>query len=308
MYLIENLNNLLQSKLKTLNRLRPLSPSLVAKLKEKFEIEMTYNSNSIEGNTLTLKETYLVIQHGVTVKGKSLKDHLEAKNHKEALDYLYELIEHKKNNTISHHLIKSLHTLIIQDINKNIAGQYRKLDVFISGSNHTPPSALDVQIKMDELINWAQVNFNKMNIIDFSAIFHHKFVHIHPFEDGNGRVGRLLMNIFLMNYGFPLAIIQTNDRHKYYRALSFADDGDYKILVNFVGQSVLRSLDMYLNVLTLPQNKEKVLTLAEASKYFKYSQAYLGKLAKDGKIDAYKEKRNWVTTKEAIQKYIKEHS
>lgn len=304
MLLRKNLKEILEEKLKQLNKLRPISHTLVAKLKERFEVEMTYNSNAIEGNTLTLKETYWVIQQGVTVKGKTLKEHLEAKNHKEALDFLYEIIDHKNKSTISEYLIKSLHSLVIQDINKQMAGQYRKMDVFITGADHTPPKAIDVPHKMAELMNWAKKNINKMNVVEFSSIFHHKFVHIHPFEDGNGRTGRLLMNVFLMQYGFPIAIIQKNDRQKYYRALAMADFENYKGLVNFVAQTVLRSINIYLDVLTPSKNKEEWISLAQATKYCSYSQAYLGKLAKEGKIDAHKLKRNWITTKKAIQNYI----
>ncbi len=303
MYLRKNLSNLLCEKLKKLNKLRPLAQALTAKLKKRFEIEMTYNSNAIEGNTLTLKETYLVIQYGITVKGKSLKDHLEAKNHQAALEYLYEIIEHDRAITISHHLIKNLHALVIQDINKNIAGQYRKVDVFITGTDHKPPSALNVEIEMNNLVNWAKENINKIPTVDFAAIFHHKFVNIHPFEDGNGRTGRLLMNIFLMRAGFPLVIIQKNDRQKYYHALALADLNKYQTLVNIVGQAVLRTLNIYLDTLTESSKKENFITLAQAAKYCSYSPAYLGKLAKEGRLEAFKEKRNWLTSQKALQAY-----
>src|SRR3989338_459078 len=303
MLLSKDLQKTLEDRLKQLNKLRPISGTLLEKLKERFQVEMTYNSNAIEGNTLTLKETYWVIQQGITVKGKSLKDHLEAKNHKEALDYLYELIEQGSTHTISEHLIKSLHSLVIQEIDSNIAGQYRKVDVFITGTDHVPPSAIDVPYKMQELVTWARKNYRKMHVVDFATIFHHKFVHIHPFQDGNGRVGRLLMNVFLMHYGFPLVIIQKNDRQKYYRVLAEADYGRYKPLVTFVAQAVLRSLNIYLDVLTPSEEKEKWISLAEARKYTPYSQAYLGKLAKEGKLEAIKLKRNWLTTKEAVLRY-----
>lgn len=303
----KNLWEILEEKLKKLNKLRPISSTLLLKLKERFAIEMTYNSNAIEGNTLTLKETYWIIQQGITVKGKSLKDHLEAKNHKEALDYLYEMVEHGNSHTLSEHLIKSLHTLIIQDIDRHIAGQYRNVDVFITGTDHKPPSALEVPHKMNELVLWARKNYKKMNIVEFAALFHHKFVHIHPFQDGNGRVSRLLMNIFLMQYGFPLTIIQKIDRQKYYRVLALADSEKYKPLVTFIAQTALRSLNIYLDVLMPVKEKENFISLAEATKYCTYSQAYLGKLAKEGKIDAIKIKRNWVTTKEAVLKYVKGH-
>jgi len=307
MLIQETLKKTLEERLKNLNRLRPISKTLLLKLKERFEVEMTYNSNAIEGNTLTLKETYWVIQQGITVKGKSLKDHLEAKNHKEALDYLYETIDNDRNFTFSEHLVKELHSLMIQDIDKNIAGRYRNVDVFIAGTEHVPPKAFEVPFKMSELIDWAKKNYKKMYIVEFAAIFHHKFVHIHPFQDGNGRTGRLLMNIFLMQYGFPIAIIQKNDRQKYYRVLEMADNGNHKPLVLFVAQAVLRSLNIYLDVLTPSKDKENFISLAKATKYCSYSQAYLGKLAKEGKLEAIKIKRNWMTTKEAVEKYGKAH-
>ncbi|MEK7673438.1 MAG: Fic family protein [Patescibacteria group bacterium] len=304
----QRLKSSLEEKLKRLNKFRPLSLTLLEQLKEKFEIEMTYNSNAIEGNTLTLKETYWVIQQGITVKGKSLKDHLEAKNHKEALDFLYELIGHGTNQTISEHLIRSLHALVIQDIDKTIAGKYREVDVFITGTDHKPPSALDVPFKMRELIEWARSNYKKINIIEFATIFHHKFVHIHPFQDGNGRTGRLLMNIFLMQAGFPMTIIQVNDRQKYYRVLQEADNGNYKNLCRFIAQAILRSLNIYLDVLTPAKEKreagEEWISLYESTKFCDYSQAYLGKLAKEGKLDAHKNGRNWVTTKRALKAYM----
>lgn len=304
MIIDSTLNQLLEYKLKKLNKLRPIHPEMIIKLKEKFEVDMTYNTNAIEGNTLTLKETYWVIQHGITVKGKSLNEHLEAKNHKEALDFLYELIEKGSRNTFSEHVIKSFHILVIQSINRKIAGQYRDIDVYISGSDHRPPSALNVPMEMQKFSRWLQINHKKMNVVEFAAIAHHKFVHIHPFTDGNGRTGRLLMNIFLMKHGFPLVVIQNNDREKYYRALKSADQENYKPLVQLVAQATLRSLNIYLDVLTPAKDKDPFISLAEAAEPYNYSQAYLSKLAKEGKIDAHKEKRNWLTTKGAIQRYI----
>ncbi len=303
MTLSEKLVQLLEEKLKKLNKLRPISPALIQKLKERFEIEMTYNSNAIEGNSLTLKETYWVISQGITVKGKPLKDHLEAKNHKEALDFLYDLVTPGSSFSISEHLIKQFHSLIIQDINRDAAGRYRNVDVFITGTEHVPPSALDVPDKMNELVRWAKHHHDKMNVVKFAAVLHHKFVHIHPFTDGNGRTGRLLMNVFLMQHGFPIAIIQKNDHQKYYRCLQAADEGNDKPLVRLVAQTVLRSLNIYLDTLTPSKDKEPFIQLSQAAKYGPYSQEYLSKLAKEGRIDAHKVGRNWLTTKEAIERY-----
>src|SRR3989338_8325022 len=155
----------LEEKLVKLNKLSPLPKSAVQKLREKFKIEMTYNSNAIEGNSLTLKETFLVINEGITVKGKPLKDHLEAKDHNAALQYLYGLVEKERRHTVSEHLIRSLHQLIVQESDKEWAGVYRNANVFIGGADHTPPDAFEVPHKMRELIEWSRKNQKHFHII-----------------------------------------------------------------------------------------------------------------------------------------------
>ncbi|MFH1012376.1 MAG: Fic family protein, partial [Candidatus Peregrinibacteria bacterium] len=270
-----------------------------------FEIEMTYNSNAIEGNSLTLRETFLVLSEGVTIKGKPLKDHLEATNHKEALDFLYDLVGHQKKTTLSEHLIKSLHQLVTQNIEKEWAGQYRNAPVRITGTLHQPPDALEVPHLMGNLVRWVGGKQGKMQPVELAAMFHHKFVHIHPFFDGNGRTARLLMNVLLMRKGYPMAIIQKNDRRRYYRVLQEADEGNYRPLVEFVEKAVEQSLDIYLNILTpSSKNKEKLISFVEAAKRCHYSAKYLNLLANKGLLEGHKEGRNWVTTKEAIARYI----
>ena len=178
-YLSSIVKNRLEDKLKKLNKLRPLPKSAVQKIREKFQIEMTYNSNAIEGNSLTLKETFLVINEGVTVRGKPLKDHLEAKDHHAALEYLYDLIDKNKKHTISEILIQNLHQIIIQETDKEWAGKYRNANVIIGGAKHTPPDALQVPQKMHNLISWLYSQKSKMNIVELSALLHHKLVYIH---------------------------------------------------------------------------------------------------------------------------------
>lgn len=294
----------LEEKRKRLAALRPLPPIAVHKLKEHFEIEMTYNSNAIEGNSLTLRETFLVLNEGITIKGKPLKDHLEAKNHKEALDFLCDLIDHEKKITFSEHLIKNLHQLVTQTIEKNWAGRYRNAPVRITGTPHQPPDALDVPALMADLVRWVGDEQEKMHVVELAAILQHKFVHIHPFFDGNGRTGRLLMNVLLLHKGYPLAIILKNDRKRYYRVLQEADKKNYKPLVEFVAKAVERSLDIYLSALTpSSKNKEKYITLSKAAKKSNYSAKYLNLLVNKNLLEAHKEGRNWVTTKQAIQRY-----
>ncbi|PIR75650.1 MAG: cell filamentation protein Fic [Candidatus Magasanikbacteria bacterium CG_4_9_14_0_2_um_filter_42_11] len=305
-YLDQNLVDRLDKKLKQLNSLRPLPKTAVEKLRDQLRIEMTYNSNAIEGNSLTLKETFLVINEGLTVKGKPLKDHLEAKDHYSALSYLYELIKHGKKNTLSEHLIKQIHTIIVQETDKEWAGRYRNSNVIIGGADHTPPDALDVPTLMRDLITWFSKERKNMHVVELAALIHHKFVYIHPFFDGNGRTSHLLMNLILMQAGFPLSIVLKNDRKKYYRVLAQADKEQYEPFVRFIAQTVEHSLDLYLKTLTpTTKKRETFLKLADIAKDTPYSAKYLNLLARQGKLEAHKEGRNWVTTQEAVERYMK---
>ena len=304
-YLDRAIANRLEKKLQQLSNLRPLSPVGVKKLRERLRIEMTYNSNAIEGNSLTLRETFLVINEGITVKGKPLKDHLEAKDHHAALQYLYELIEKGKQHTMSERLIRSFHQLITRETDKEWAGVYRNANVIIGGADHTPPDALEVPQEMRKFIEWIKNNKKSLHIIELAALLHHKLVYIHPFFDGNGRTARLTMNLLLLQQGFPLVIILKNDRKKYYNVLSKADKGEFKPLIRFIAQSVERSLDLYLKTLTpITQKREKYLALSEIAKNISYSAKYLNLLARQGKLEAHKEDRNWLTTKEAVKRYM----
>lgn len=305
MILDQQLASRIDEKLKKLNSLRPLSPSIVSKLKQQFAIDMTYNSNAIEGNSLTLKETAWVIQDGLTIKGKPLKDHLEAKDHYEALEFLYETIEHNRQQTISEVFIRALHQLVVRETQREEAGKYRTVNVMITGSDHTPPDASEVCVKMHDFMQWIKSNQKKLHPIELAALIHHKMVYIHPFIDGNGRTARLVMNLTLMHEGYPLVVVLKNDRQKYYRALSQADKDTYQPLVRFIAQAVERSLNIYLKVL-LPAktNETKFVSLSTLAKETPYSEKYLNLLARFGKIEAHKEKRIWVTTKEAVERYI----
>lgn len=295
----------INEKLALLNSFRPLPVSAVKRLKEQFAIEMTYNSNAIEGNSLTLKETYLVINEGLTIKGKPLKDHLEAKNHQEALEYLYDLVEKDKKNTFSENSIRSLNQIVQQNIDKEWAGRYRNSAVIIGGADHKPPEALEISKLMQNLIKWVRENKKKIHPVELASIMHHNLVFIHPFFDGNGRTSRLAMNIILMQAGFPLVIVLKNDRKKYYQTLSLADKGNYVPFVNFIARAVERTLDIYLKIL-MPskKGKEKYISLADLAKDSKFTEKYLNLLARSGKLEAHKEGRNWLTSKDALKRYM----
>lgn len=295
----------IERKLEILNSFRPLPAQQVSKLQEQFKIEMTYNSNGIEGNSLTLKETFLVINEGITIKGKPLKDHLEAKDHFEALNYLSDFVEHDKKHTFSEILIRQLHTLVLQKTDRDWAGKYRDANVIISGSYHTPPEAIEVPRAMTGLVLWITNHKSSLNPIELAAIVQHKLAYIHPFFDGNGRVARLIMNLFLMQAGYPLVILLKNDRKRYYSVLDKADKGHYVPLVQFVAQNVERSLNIYLSVVTpKSRHKEKFVSLAEIAKNTQFSAKYLNLLASQGKLEAYKKGRNWLTSQKSVDDYM----
>ena len=301
-YLNKNIIERIDEKLNELEKLRPIPSSLIRKLQEQFALEMTYNSNAIEGNSLTQKETFLIINEGLTIKGKPLKDHLEVKDHYEALDYLYDFIKRDKRQTFSEVTLRTLHQIVLKDTEPLEAGRYRTGNVIITGSVHNPPEAAEVSFQMSELTGWIKKNKNKLHIIELAAIVHHKIAFIHPFFDGNGRTARLVMNLLLMQKGFPMVVILRNDRKKYYDTLSKADNGDYIPFVRFIAQAAERSLNIYLKTLN-PSKSKKYLPLSEISKLTPYTSKYLNLLARYGKIEAHKEGRNWVTSLDAIKRY-----
>jgi Fic family protein len=289
-------------KLKELNSLRPIPSHLVKKLKEQFSMEMNYNSNAIEGNTLTLKETIFILKEGITIKNKSLQEHLEVSNQAEAIDYLYDIVE--KKLPITERVIRTIHSLVIQKIDEG-AGSYRTQDVRISGSKHVPPSGFEVQSKMQDLLRWFSKNEKTLDPILLATEFKYRLVAIHPFIDGNGRTSRIAMNIILMRAGFPLTVILKNDRQKYYRALAKADRGSIEDLTFLILQSVERSLEIYLKAL-LPSKKEGVLLpVSVVATKTPYSAEYISHLIRKGMIAGVKNGRNWETSIQAVEEYIK---
>lgn len=296
----------LDQKLALLKKARPLPQAVVSKLREQFAIEMTYNSNAIEGNKLTLRETQLVLNDGITIKGKSLRDHFEAKNHYEAIQFLYDLVESDRQQTFSEQTIRSIQSLIVKGTEDN-AGAYRTGNVMITGAKHSPPEAHEIPHLMRSFILWLGTNQSKLHPIEFAAIAHHKLTHIHPFFDGNGRTARMLMSLILFHHGYPLVIILKNDRKKYYEALAKADGDNFKPIVTLVAQAVERSLNIYLKVIAPSKGAEnKFLPLSEIAKKTSYTEKHLNLLARTGQIDAHKEGRNWVTSMAAIKKYQKD--
>lgn len=281
---------------------RPLPAIALNKIRESLSIEWTYNSNSIEGNTMSLRETQMVLQEGITVKGKSLREHFETHNHDKAIDYLYSIIN--ETYILRSIDILSLHGLVLRSIEEDFAGRIRNGGVRITGANFTPPNANKVPDLLDELIDFINTNPLNLNAIELATIFHHKLVWIHPFFDGNGRTVRLSMNLLLMRCGFPPAIILKNDRKKYYEALNQANNGNYQKLTLLMCQSLERTLNIYINALPDTDTEYVEISNLVQEPNMPYGQEYISLLARTGKIDAYKEGRNWLTTREAVEDYI----
>ncbi|MFH1650123.1 MAG: Fic family protein [Candidatus Woesearchaeota archaeon] len=298
----ERLQNRILRKKKALDSLRPINKGALVKLQETFRIDLTYNSNAIEGNSLSLSETKIILEEGLTIGGKSMKEHLEATNHSQAINMVDSLV-HKK--TITELDVLNLHAIILDRIDPNNAGFYRHGAVRISGTTYSPPNPAKVPELMKEV--YALLN-TRGEPIEIAAQAHQRFVDIHPFIDGNGRTARLLLNLYLMRSGYPPVIILRAERVQYIRAIMQSrSENDILPFANFVARALERSLDIYIN--TLGDMPEEYMTLAEASRQSKnnYSAEYLGLLARRGLIGAVKFGRNWVLTMKELNEYEEEH-
>lgn len=297
----------IEGKKQQLDALLPLPVAAVQRLNEQVMVEWIYNSNAIEGSTLTLRETQLILETGLTIGGKSLREHFEVLNHRDAIHYVEALLEQALPFTPFH--VRQIHALVLKNIDDGSAGQYRQLPVRIGGSAHHPPDAWEVPQLMNEWGDWLNGAAQNEHAIDLAAIAHHRFVAIHPFIDGNGRTARLVMNLLLMRAGYPPTIIQRVNRQQYYRVLAQADRGNPAPLVNFVGRAVERSLTLYLQactpVATAPTAEERWLPLRQAAEGSPYTQEYLSLLARLGRLEAIKRGRIWYTTRQALNDYQK---
>jgi len=232
---------------KELDQFRPLPPAAVKNLDDVYRVEWTYNSNAIEGNTLTLLETKLVLEEGLTIGGKKLREHFEVINHSEAISFVQDVAN--RSQPLTEYMIKSVHHLILKNIDDTNAGRYRMVNVRISGSQHIPLHFTVVAEKMERLLIWYNEQKEKLHPVELAARFHFQFVYIHPFADGNGRTARLLMNLILMQYGYPPAIVKAaNDaRFKYYETLEEASIHDRtEPFIRLIAGYVEESLHSYI--------------------------------------------------------------
>ena len=203
-----------------LSTLRPLPPEALKKIEDALEMEYTYESNRIEGNTLTLQETALVVNEGITISGKSMREHLEAINHAQAVDFIKDIA--RQEIEVSERTIKEIHAIVLHGINRENAGRYRTVPVMITGSTHMPPQPYLIEKQMEDFIlKFQQMETDGIHPVIIAAYLHDELVRIHPFIDGNGRTCRLLMNLYLLQHGYTIVTLKGDNEKKlqYYKAL-----------------------------------------------------------------------------------------
>ena len=286
----------IEEKKKRLDSLRPLSKDALKALLADIRLRHTYHSGAIEGNTLTLQETKLVLEEGVTIGGKPLKDHIEARNDAEAFDLMVALASGKK--PISQETIQQIHAVVTRGI-LNISGQYRTGNVRITGSTIAPPSYTKIIKLMDEYTH--NICTLPLHPVKKAAFVHYELVRIHPFFDGNGRVARLLSNLFLMQNGYPPIVVEKTDRKIYYQTLKKADQGDFSEFTQFIAREVHEALQYYLSSFV---EEERLIPLRELASVTQYSQEYLSLRARQGKFDAVKIEDVWYSSKRALKEYM----
>jgi Fic family protein len=245
-----------------LDQLRPIDKEQEARIMQKFRLDWNYHSNHLEGNSLTFGETKALILFGVTAQGKPLKDTLEITGHNEAINWVLEMIQGER--PLTENFIRELHTLLLQDSYKeakNTKGEIvpRKISAgkYKTSPNHVETVTGEIfyfatpeetPAKMTDLVNWynEKIANKNLNPLLIAAEFHYKFIRIHPFDDGNGRTARILMNFILMQFGFPPVIIKTQDKANYFAALQVADAGNLEAFIKYIAQNLIGSLEIMI--------------------------------------------------------------
>jgi len=284
----------LEVKKKRLDSYKPLQNELIKNLEEWFRIELTYTSNAIEGNTLTRQETAMVVEEGLTVQGKSLTEHQEAINLAEAFDYIQTLVGKKRQDLTARDIL-DIHSIILNKIDDINKGKYRNVAVRLKGSETILPNPLKVPDLMEEFIKWLQSD-NSDHPIKIAIDAHFKLVSIHPFVDGNGRTARLLMNLLLMQTGFPSGIVRKEDRSTYINSLEKGQTKNdlidyYSVMLDAVD----RSLDIYLEAVQSerasmqePNLQQRFYTTEEVAKLLQVDPETVRRYVRQKKLRAVK--------------------
>jgi Fic family protein len=276
-----------------------LSPDVLGRLRRYFKIKNIYNSNAIEGNVLNVGETRLVVMQGLTLTGKPLKDQAEAKNLSEAIDFLEELAA-DTSRPITETDLRQIHFLVLKNVRDADAGKYRSVAVEISGSEYKPPLAEAVAAQMQEFCSWladASVPENFWVFDDalmVAAAAHTWLVTIHPFVDGNGRVGRLILNLILMRYGYPIAIITKADRNRYYDGLEISQSSDLTAVTSLIAECVEESLEEYEEA------------AQEHREHLEWTQSIVGKFQQTERIRAENQYEVWRNAMELLKSVFRQ--
>jgi Fic family protein len=233
---------------KQLDNSRPLHQITLESIVADLRLKYTYNSNALEGNTLTIYETKAILENGVTISGKPLREHLEVINHDKAIDLLLDYVKNKVPLNLKS--ILSFHEIILRQINDDWAGRLRNIPLRISGSQHVPISPAKVYTAIESYITDMQKSRENLHPVVYAAIAHARLANIQPFIDGNGRTSRLVMNMELMKSGYPIVLIDVNDRALYCRLLELGDiNNDYTEFTDFIADCVKKSLKIYLDAI-----------------------------------------------------------
>ncbi|MBW7850219.1 MAG: Fic family protein [Rhodospirillales bacterium] len=276
-----------------------LSPEVLSRLRRFFKIKNIYNSNAIEGNILDIGETRLVVEQGLTITGKPLKDQAEAKNLSIAIDFLEELAK-DRSRPITEADIRQLHFLVLKTIRDADAGKYRSVEVEISGSAYKPPAPESIAGQMQEFSAWLSkasvptTGNEAENAITVATAAHSWFVTIHPFIDGNGRVARLILNLILMRYGFPIAIITKADRSRYYDGLEVSQASDLTAITSLVAECVEESLEEY------------EVAASEQREHLEWAQSIVGKFQKSERVRASNQYEVWRNAMELLKSVFRQ--
>lgn len=269
----------------------------LAKIAKYFRIKNIYNSNAIEGNQLNIGETRLVVEQGMTISGRSLKDQAEAKNLSAATDFM-EILAATRDQPITETDIRQIHSLILREIDNANAGRYRMVQVQISGSAFPTPAPETVAAQMQEFSRWLGPistpgeKYASVDGLIYAAVAHAWFVYIHPFVDGNGRLSRVLMNLILMRYGFPISIISKDDRKRYYDALEISQSGDLTDFLALLIDCACESVDEYEAAVKDQRDEEE------------WSRRLVDRLTKPQQVQARNEYELWSSAMELLKKYF----
>ena len=307
------IHNRILCKKKKLQSMGKLSSEKIKQIHERMRVNFVYNSNKMEGSTLTRGETELILR-GITfgkksildaLGGRDLGDILVAQNHSDAIE-LVKKIAFDKTSYITEKNIKDIHGLVMKGVIAS-AGEYRNYDLKVMGAGFTPPPFYNISENMKEFVELLNKNPDELLPIELAAHVHYDFVWIHPFEDGNGRMSRLLLNLVLVRNGYPFAVIQSVDKKKYLKTLRQMDvKYEFDGFLTFIARCIEQTLDLYLY--SGSKSREKLLPLSKLAKNTPHSAEYWSLLARKGRIDAIKEGKTWKTSRKIIKAYLAEQN